>query len=75
MLLKVVLKFLGRIEGVCVKCGSKDIGFVQTDNGVCKLVCKACGSTEIVNVKFKHAKKVFEVGYVKDVFIKKESQA
>ena len=68
MLSKIVMKVLGKIEGVCAKCGSTDVGFVDVD-GVCTFACKNCGSTEIRNVRFSHAKKTFVVEYVKDAKI------
>ena len=68
MLSKIVIKMLGKIEGECAVCGSTNIGFADS-NGYCILMCKNCGSTEIKNIRFSHAKKLFSVGYVKDVKI------
>jgi len=71
MLSKIIMKMLGKIEGVCAKCGCTELTFADFD-GCSKLVCKNCGSTEIKNVRFSHVNKVFSVGYVKDVVVSKK---
>ena len=70
MLSKVVMKMLGKIEGKCASCGSTNIDFIDLDD-YCTLACKDCGSTELVDIRFSHAKKLFSVAYVKDVKIRR----
>lgn len=70
MLARIIFKMLEKIEGQCVNCGSTNVGFIQ-NNGTVQFACRDCGSTEISNVKFEHAKKIFSMNYVKDVAIKK----
>lgn len=67
MLAKVVAKVI-KVKGTCANCGSSNVGFVDDGDG-CKLVCKDCGSDEIANVSFGHAKKTFRVEMVKGVKI------
>ena len=70
MLAKIVSKVI-KVKGTCVNCGSTNIGFVDDGNGMCRLICKDCGSDEIANLSFGHANKVFRVEKLKGVVIKR----
>jgi len=70
LLVRVIEKVLGNIEGVCARCGSKEVGFIHDkETNTVKFACKNCGCTEIRDVVFTHAKKEFKVGFVKDVCV------
>lgn len=64
-LVKVMSKVI-KVEGRCARCGSRNVGFEERD-GECRLICRDCGSEEIADLSFRHARKEFRAEMVKGV--------
>ena len=75
MLGKLLVKFLGQINGRCADCGHEEIEFVyDKDTNQYALACKRCGGRKIRDISFSHMKKVFRVDFVDNARVEMEKR-